>query len=340
MKEIIVGTNEAGQRMEKLLKKYLKEASSGFLYKMMRKKNITLNKQKAQGKEILKVGDTIQIFFSEETLEKFKGSSADSFPETKETNSFQEKIREYEKAYSSLTGITLIYENEHLLLVNKPRGILSQKGETGDFSLNEWFIGYLLQEKKITPKQLETYRPSICNRLDRNTSGLVICGKSLYGTKLVNQWIKERKIKKYYCCFLTGELKEEVRLKGYLKKDEKLNKVFISQHKQEDNTYIETCVSPLSWGHGITYAQVELITGKTHQIRAHLSSIGYPLLGDVKYQGETPGKKEENLMLPKGQLLHAYRLVFPLTEEMADLSQKEFRAPEPRYFSKVKKYMG
>ena len=344
MKELVVGSNEAGQRMEKLLKKYLREASTGFLYKMIRKKNITLNGKKAEGKELLKEGDKIQIFFSEETLKKFMGNSTIALEEKeqqeiKKMSVLENKSLEYLKAYSAFKGITIIFENEHLMLVNKPRGILSQKAEKKDLSLNEWFIGYLLKEGKITEVQLETYRPSICNRLDRNTSGLVICGKSLFGTKLVNQWIKERKIEKYYRCFLMGKLKESLELKGYLSKDEKHNKVTISTQKTEQSTFIETHITPLAFTSQLTYAEVELITGKTHQIRAHLSSIGHPLLGDKKYGGSYGEGEEKNENQPRGQLLHSYRIVFPTTKELPDLSQKEYRAEEPDYFLKLKKQL-
>ena len=336
MREIIVGRNEEGQRMDKLLKKYLKEASSGFLYKMLRKKNITLNHKKAEGKEILHSGDVICIYFSEETLEKFTGKrEANSIVEEKANTDFVST--EYDKAYKLLKHISLIYEDEDIILLNKPRGILSQKTDKKDLSLNEWMIGYLLKNRQISFEQLQTFRPSICNRLDRNTSGLVICGKSLQGSREMNQWIKERKIEKYYRCFLKGTLTQKMHLKDYIKKDELNNIVHISSIDKTGYFPIETKVTPLSYGKDLTYAEVELITGKSHQIRAHLGSIGYPLLGDEKYGDHHWNENFYKLGLPKGQLLHAYRIIFPLSDNNHPLSGREFKAPEPFSFEKIKK---
>ncbi|MBR5578503.1 MAG: RluA family pseudouridine synthase [Lachnospiraceae bacterium] len=341
MKEIIVGSNEAGQRMTKLLKKYLKEASDGFLYKMLRKKNITLNQKKADGKEILQVGDCIRLYLSDETLDKFRGvqntSSVTNITKVMNKKG-KEKTEEYLTAYRLLQGISIIFENDHLLLLNKPVGILSQKSEPSDLSLNEWVIGYLLSSHQITNEQLQTFRPSICNRLDRNTSGLVIAGKTYPGLKQINQWIQERKIKKYYRCFILGELKESLKLKGYLEKDLTENKVKIIKEEKEGFAPIETYVEPLRIINQLTYAEVELVTGKTHQIRAHLSSIGYPLLGDLKYGKPLEGKYHKRA-LPKGQLLHSYRVVFPKTDKYPDISGKEFLAPEPQYFIQLKSDM-
>lgn len=333
MKEIIVGKNEAGQRMDKLLKKYLKEATASFLYKMLRKKNITLNHKKAEGKEILTEGDVISIFFSEETLEKFMGK-----PVYHPSDFLSESIsfNEYDKAYRMFKNIDIVYEDADVIFLNKPGGILSQKTRKEECSLNEWMIGYLLVNKKISPEQLETFKPSVCNRLDLNTSGLVICGKSLQGSREMNRLIKERKIGKYYHCFLKGSLTEELYLKDYIKKDKKNNIVQISSVNKEGYFPIETRVVPLSFGKNLTYAQVELITGKSHQIRAHLASIGFPLLGDDKYGDSKWNKAYYQKDIPRGQMLHAYRIFFPSFEENHPLSGKEFIAPEPAYFEKLK----
>ena len=233
MQEFKIGTNEAGQRLDKFLHKYLKEAGNSFLYKMLRKKNITLNKKKADGKEILAIGDEVQFFFSDETFLKFRGSDI---------------AQEYELAYKKLKGITVIYEDEHILLLNKPAGVLSQKSEPTDVSVNEWLIGYLLDKHEILAEQLNTFKPSICNRLDRNTSGLMVCGKSLQGSQKMNVLMKDRKIRKFYRTFVKGQVKEGAYIKGYLKKDEKLNKVFLSKSIENEREYmpIETAYEPLA----------------------------------------------------------------------------------------------
>lgn len=324
MQEFKIGTNEAGQRLDKFLHKYLKEAGNGFLYKMLRKKNITLNRKKADGKEILIVGDEVQFFFSDETFLKFRGSS----------------LQQYKLAYEKLKGIKVIYENEHVIFLNKPVGILSQKSTPTDLSINEWLIGYLLVNGKITGEQLETFRPSICNRLDRNTSGLMICGKSFQGSQQMNSLIKERKVRKFYRTFVKGKLGESAYIKGYLKKDEKLNKVFLKETCENDKEYvpIETAYEPIFSRNGITYLEVELITGKTHQIRAHLASIDHPLLGDEKYGDRKWNQSFKNVKLPKWQLLHSYRVKFPeLDGEFAELSDREFIAEEPEIYGLLKK---
>ncbi len=318
MKEIIVGENEATRRLDGFLSSYLKDASKGFIYKMLRKKNITLNDKKADGKEKLKVGDSIKIYFSDETLLKFRGD---------EDHKFKSSSFDISTKYGPLP---VIYEDDNIVLVNKPRGMLSQKAEPGDISLNEWLIEYLLQKGDITEKSLETFRPSICNRLDRNTTGLIICGKSLAGLQKMNELIRDRSVKKFYRTVVKGKVTAPMTVKGFLFKDEKTNKVEIADRALNDEySYIETAYEPLEYfgDSNLTLLEVELITGKPHQIRAHLSSLGHPLVGDVKYGGP-------KLLGMKCQLLHSYRLKFPddLKEPFDSLNGREFIAPLPDEF--------
>lgn len=351
MQEFKIGANEAGQRFDKFLHKYLKEAGTGFLYKMLRKKNITLNKKKADGKEILSVGDEVQFFFSDETFLKIRGNVALQNPAGKRNQNLIAKnisgsdktnknmFIQYETAYERLKGIEVVYENEHILLLNKPAGILSQKSEPSDLSVNEWLIGYLLRHKKISKEQLDTFKPSICNRLDRNTSGLIICGKSLMGSRQMNLLIKERKIRKYYRTFVKGKVEKGTYIKGFLKKDEKLNKVFLKESADNEKDYmpIETAYEPIIYKNGCTYLEVELITGKTHQIRAHLASVGHPLLGDEKYGDKTWNRSFREIKLPKWQLLHSYRIEFPeMDGDFEELSNKKFVAKEPSFYELLK----
>ena len=356
MQEFKIGLNEEGQRLDKFLHKYLKEANTGFLYKMLRKKNITLNKKKADGKEILQENDCVQFFFSDETFLKFRGCSDESktnmatvITESENNKEIYEKQKKsikkksaYEKAFELLKGIEIIYENEHVILLNKPAGILSQKSAPNDLSVNEWLIGYLLAFEKITYEQLETFKPSICNRLDRNTSGLMICGKSLIGSQTMNELIKERKIKKYYRTFVKGKVTQGCYIKGYLKKDEARNKVSLQETvtntEKQDYQEIETAYVPITSWNDYTYLEVCLITGKTHQIRAHLASVGHPLLGDEKYGNRKWNASFQHLKLPKWQLLHSYRVEFPtMDEKFADLSNKQFVAKEPEIYKKILK---
>lgn len=320
MKEIVVTKNEAGKGLAGFLKSYLKEASTGFIHKMLRKKNITLNGKKAEGTEKLREGDSIKIFFSDETLEKFRGKVDASFAKGRVTGAFGE--------------LPVIYEDNDIVLVNKPVGVLSQKAKPEDLSLNEWLIEYLLEKGDITTESLSTYKPSICNRLDRNTSGLVICAKSLNGARTMNGLIKERRVDKFYRTIIKGRLSDSVTLKGYLYKDESKNKVIIKESDPKDDrfSYIETVYEPLTYlkDKDLTLLEVKLVTGKPHQIRAHLSSIAHPIIGDFKYGGPV-------FKGLKYQLLHSYRLVFPadLPEGFDHLSGKEFVAELPAIFKKI-----
>ena len=334
MQSVTIEKNQAGQRLDKFLKKFLPEAGSSFLYKMLRKKNITLNGKKAEGKEILNLGDTVCFFFSDETFAKFTGRT-----DTESTVMDDS----YDKAYKTLKGISVLYEDENILVVNKPAGILTQKASPTDISLNEWLIGYLLVTNVTNASELQTFRPSVCNRLDRNTSGVVLCGKSLEGSQLLSKLIKERRIGKFYHTICIGKLKDDLILEGYLTKDGSANKVTISQKLPEkggekDTSYIQTGYHPINTYDNYTLLEVELITGKTHQIRAHLASIGHPIIGDSKYGKAKVNQKLQQETGLKAQLLHAYRVEFPMEDEELpkSLQGKVITAPYPIQFEKIK----
>lgn len=333
MQSVTIGNNQAGQRLDKFLRKYLPEAGSSFLYKMLRKKNITLNGKKAEGKEMLNIGDEICFFFSEETFAKFSGRKI----------AVSKEILPYQRAYESLKGITILYEDDNILIANKPVGILTQKASPSDLSLNEWLIGYLFARGSLDTKELQTFHPSVCNRLDRNTSGIVLCGKSLAGSQALSRIIKERTVQKFYRTICVGTLTEDKLLDGYLYKDSATNKVMVDNHASfPEATPIKTAYHPLNTTKDYTLLEVELITGRTHQIRAHLASIGHPLIGDYKY-----GIRRINDILKKqytlnAQLLHAYKMIFPNDESgvLKVLNGKEFIAPCPPLFQRIQQDMG
>lgn len=327
MKEETIAANEAGQRLDKYLKKYLHAAPGSFIYKMLRKKNITLNKKKADGTEKLNIGDGIVFFLSDETLEKFHG--------TYETENGIEKI--YKSAYYVLKNrFSIIYEDDNILLIHKTAGVLSQKANDSDISLNEAMIGYLLINQSIDAKMLQTFKPSVCNRLDRNTSGLVICGKSLSGLQTMSALLKERTMHKFYYCIVNGVMTLPSHLEGYISKNETTNKVTIFQVKMENSVPIVTNYKPLKNNGKVTLVEVELVTGKTHQIRAHLASIGYPIVGDYKYGRKSINDSYKEKFLVEHQLLHAYRIEFPeLKEACCNLSNQVFYADPPIVFKKI-----
>lgn len=318
MKEFKINANEAGQRFDKYLKKLLKEANTSFIYKMLRKRNIVLNGKKADGTEKLNVGDEVKLFLADETFDKFHGAT---------TN-----IKQLE-AYSRIPAkkLDIIYEDDDVLIINKPVGMLSQKAKPEDISANEYIIAYLLQSGALTQEALNTFKPSICNRLDRNTSGLLIAGKTLKGLQEMSEALKERSAQKYYRCIVSGILKEKTYLKGYLSKDERTNKVTIYKTKPSDPTIeclpIETEYRPIASANGYTELEVHLITGRSHQIRAHLAYIGHAIIGDTKYGSPKVNETFGRECRLKSQLLHAYRIKF------AD--GREVIAPTPKAYDKV-----
>ncbi len=314
MKEFTVGKNESGQRLDKLLTKILSQAPKSFIYKMLRKKNIVLNDKKTAGDEKTNVGDVIKIYLADETYEKFAGVKCNGTESIKASDNANENKRKASAKHTDqirhLLNECIIYEDEDILAVNKPSGVLSQKAKPEDYSVNEWLVDYLLEKGDLTKQDLLTFRPSICNRLDRNTSGLLIAGKSLLGLQRMAEYLKERSAQKYYRCIVKGHI-EDMHLKGYLVKDHSTNQVCISKTPVKDAVPIETSWRVIEEFQGSSLLEVHLITGKSHQIRAHLASVGHPILGDVKY-----GDKKWNEYMKKGcgvtsQLLHAYRMEFP-----------------------------
>ncbi|SFA72955.1 23S rRNA pseudouridine955/2504/2580 synthase [Acetitomaculum ruminis DSM 5522] len=308
--------NESGIRFDKFLGKYLCNAPASFIFKMLRKKNITLNGKKANGKEILKVNDEVNFYLSDETLEKF----------SKKEIQLPDKIS---------SEISVIYEDKDILLINKPAGVLSQKANKDDISINEQALAYLLETKAIKITDLDTFMPSIANRLDKNTTGLITYGKTIKGLQFLNKCFKDRSIKKYYRTICYGKLTKALHIKGYLTKDEKNNKVQISDKESKNSSYIETSIEVLEYNDNYSYLEVELITGKSHQIRAHLASIGHPLLGEKKYIYTDISKRDKY----RYQLLHSYKMIFPEIEDdyFSYLSNKEFTAPLNKKLLNAKK---
>ena len=362
MREFRIQSNEAGQRFDKYLKKLLSEAPNSFVYKMLRKKNITLNGKKSDGSEKLAAGDMVRLFLSDETFDKFAGKDKisaryESLKHLGQTLSGSERtsrdsestlrnsentLRDSESTLRILVGgarrsqsaLPVLYEDADILIVNKPAGMLSQKAKPSDVSANEYILHYLIEKGELDEEMMQTFLPSVCNRLDRNTSGILIAGKTLKGLQEMSAALKERTAQKYYRCLVKGELGECAYIRGWLKKDETTNKVTIYKDAAnvQDAQPIETEYRPIHVKGGYTELEVHLITGRSHQIRAHLASIGHPIIGDPKY-----GDRKVNAYFKKeceitSQMLHAYRIVFG--------DGREVVAPCKEEFSRVRKKLG
>lgn len=296
MREHIVGPNEANQRLDHYIKKVYSDMPGSFMYKSLRKRNITLNNKKASGSESVNEGDIVKFYIRDEILDDFGRSKQEEIKEL--------TIMKYKPAFD------IIYENDDVLVINKPAGMLSQKASVNDITANEHMIRYLLAIGNVTEESLKTFKPSICNRLDRNTSGLLLCGKTLRGLQRLNSELKNRKLEKYYRCLVKGVITEKSVQKGYILKDESKNQVVVFSDNDVNRKYIETEYRPIEVYKDYTLLEVHLVTGRSHQIRAHLASLGHPVVGDPKYGDLRVNRIFENKAGVNRQLLHAYRVKF------------------------------
>lgn len=352
MKSFLVSQNEAGQRLDKLLSKYMDTAPKSFFYKMLRKKNITLNGKKAEGSEKVAEGDEIRLFLSDETIEGFQSEKRRGAGNTREKEqSLQNRDGVAGAEIPLLKDHEIVFEGKHLLIANKPAGELSQKAKKEDISINERIVEYLKVTQRIG---LDSFTPGVCNRLDRNTTGLILAGKSLAGLQETAELLKQRTLHKYYLCIVAGKAEKPRHLTGYLKKEEVTNTVTVLSLEEfkkqnlnpKEYERIETELIPLCTNGGSTLLAIQLITGKTHQIRAHMASIGLPLLGDTKYGGEI-GKNKKTTEVERlnninralhlrYQLLHAYLLQFPaLSGALSEVSEKIITVEPPAKFARA-----
>ena len=328
MHKKIIAANEGGQRLDKFLHKYLPEAESAFIHKMLRKKNITLNGKKAVGGEKIALGDELTFYLADETIQKFRGEKTDT--------------EAYVEAYLRLPPSAVLFENDDVLIVNKAAGVLCQKAQPDDISLNEWLLGYLLAHEDVSAESLMTFKPSVLNRLDRNTGGIVLCGKSLAASQELSRLLQERKIRRFYRLLVHGQLSNSGRMEAYLDKDVKKNKVSLSAQPTAGASPVLTHYESIALYRGlvagshISLVEAEIVSGKSHQIRAQFAAAGHPVIGDYKYGLRAVNDEYKRRFGIDTPLLHAVRMVFPRMEgPRGDLSGMEVVSPLPDVFARV-----
>ena len=312
MKEFIITSGESGRRLDKYIMHVLPGAQVSFIYKMLRKKNIVLNGKKASGNEQLCEGDIIRFYLADETFEHFSG------------------CEEIPVDLSSMMP-PVIYEDDDVLMVDKPEGMLSQRAKADDISLNEICLSYVRTLDSFDNN--DTYTPSICNRLDRNTSGIVTFAKTYRAARVLSEAFRDHTLGKYYKCILAGKV-EPTDLEGYLVKDGKTNTVKIVSEKNAGD-FIKTRITPVRTNGEISLVDINLVTGKTHQIRAHLASIDHPIIGDPKYGDKVINDKYRKEYGIRSQMLVCFRMVFPDDLELKQIAGKTFEIPLPAEFEKV-----
>ena len=319
MREIRIEPQNEGTRLDKILLHYMGKAPKSFVYKMLRKKNILLNGKKAAGNEIVKAGDVICLYLADDTILKFQNGNIG-----KQSLIPAEEIRSL-----------ICFEDENLIAFNKPQGMLSQRSASEDISLNDLLLAYLGEDEK------ELFTPGISNRLDRNTSGIILAGKNRKASRCLNEIVKERQLSKHYLCLVKGILTESKEVDAYLRKEESINQATVSREPSDGAKKIITRYEPLCHNERMTLLDVDLITGKSHQIRAHLSYLSHPLAGDRKYGDSALNQYlEENYAL-QYQLLHAYKvLLHDIENDLSYLNGTVISAPLPSDFAEILKGEG
>lgn len=292
MRIITVKKNDAGQRLDKFLSKAVCGLPASLMYKYIRTKKIKVNRARTTQNYFLCEGDEIQLFIRDEFF---------SNPE------------QDDGALSRITPkLNVVYEDENIILCNKRPGVLVHEDEgSGDNTLIMHIKAYLYRKGEYDPQAEQSFAPSLCNRIDRNTGGIVIAAKNAEALRVMNQKIKDDEIRKFYICAVHGKMeRESATLKAYLKKDPASNTVDISDKPREGYKTIITKYRVICTHGGNSLLEIELVTGRTHQIRAHMAHIGHPLFGDGKY-GINRADREKGY---KYQALYSYRLIFDFAD--------------------------
>lgn len=316
MVKIIIEKNDGNQRLDRFLKKYLKNAPLSYIYKAIRK-DIKVNGKRCSKEHMLEEGDELSVYISDDELSKLT------------------QVKAHARAKRQF-GI--IYEDENILIADKPFGLLTHGDEfEKKNTLANQVTAYLIANGDYSPRAEKTFSPAPANRLDRNTTGIVLFGKNSSALKALNEMIRERDaIGKYYRTVVAGTMREPLVLEDRIEKNHRENRVKVLPIEQDSGKVIKTAVRPVQTGGGFTLAEVHLVTGRTHQIRAHLAEAGYPLIGDRKY-----GDPKINSMVSRRfnlntQLLHACRMEFGECKGVFEyLSGREFICSPSQEFMRI-----
>lgn len=313
---IEIGTNEAGQRLDKFLRKYLKDVPLSAIFKALRKGDVRVNGLKKKENYSLQLDDVIEIRYIQSKTEK--------------------KDKSFIKVNSS--GLKITYEDENILIVEKWPGVLVHPDQKGsEPSLTDYVLSYLNEKGDYLPEKEVTFTPAPCNRLDRNTSGVVIFGKNFESLRSINELIREGQVKKYYNALVKGRIKDGL-YKGYISKDENENISKVYDNKVPNTKEISMEVKTLQSNGAFSLLEIDLITGRSHQIRAHLSHLGSPIIGDFKYGDKKLNSFFDNKFGLNYQFLYAYKLIFKGGEgKLEYLKNKTIVEALPPMFKKVKK---
>ena len=305
MKEFTIGANDAGQRLDRFLSKAVPLLPASLAQKYIRLKRIKCNGARVQRDTRLNAGDVLQLYINDEFFDK----------------------PSEENAYLTVAApkLNIVYEDDHILLVDKRPGLAVHPHDGAEYgrTLIDHIQSYLYQKREWRPREENSFAPALCNRIDRNTGGIVIAAKTAEALRVMNQKIKDREMDKRYLAIVEGTPKpQKGSLKGYLFKDEKKNRVFVTDKMQPGAKSCQTNYRVLASRNGLSLVECELITGRTHQIRAQFAHAGHPLLGDGKY-GKLDKRYDRNY-----QALYSYKLTFDFSTESGELEYlngKSFR---------------
>ena len=317
MKEYIVGPNDAGQRLDRFVKKVAPRLPDSLLQKTLRKKDVKINGHPAKGDTRLEKGDTVRIYLTDELLEGTKAPAP---------------------VKSRPVKLSVAYEDENIIIVDKKPGVLCHDAEGwSPTTLIAEIQTYLRQKGEWRPEEENSFAPALCNRIDRNTGGLVIAAKNAEALRIMDEKIKNREIEKYYLCVVLGQPKPaRGRLEGFLFKDAKKNQVYVYDEPRLGALSVVTEYRTLAARGELSLVECHLITGRTHQIRAQMAHADCPLLGDGKYGRERKNRDYGEKM----QLLHSYRLRFAFATDSGCLSYLDGKTVEGSRPEFAEKYFG